>query len=62
MKTIELTVSPTGETTLETKGFAGDGCKEASAFLEQALGVKQSDRPTSEAFTQPEHSSLRQSF
>jgi len=50
MKTIELVVSPKGESTLETKGFAGDSCKAASSFLEAALGVKLSERPTAEAF------------
>ena len=61
MKTIELVVSPSGETTLETKGFAGQGCREASAFLEAALGAKQSDQPTAEAFRAADPTSLRQS-
>ena len=30
---IEITVSPTGATTLETKGFAGSSCRDASEFL-----------------------------
>ena len=38
MKTIEITVSPNGETQVETKGFAGSECREASKFLESALG------------------------
>jgi len=50
MKTIELVVSPKGETKLETKGFSGDSCHEATAFLEAALGAKQSDQATAEAF------------
>ena len=36
---IEVTVSPQGETTVQTKGFTGSTCQEASKFLEQALGV-----------------------
>jgi hypothetical protein len=36
---IEVTVSPTGETTVQTKGYAGGDCIQASRFLEQALGV-----------------------
>jgi hypothetical protein len=60
MKTIELVVSPTGETKLQTRGFTGDSCREASAFLEAALGAKQSDQPTSEAFAAANESSLQQ--
>jgi hypothetical protein len=38
MKTIEITVSPKGETKVETRGFTGPECREASRFVEQALG------------------------
>ena len=38
MKTIEITVGPKGETSIQTKGFAGAECREASRFLEHALG------------------------
>ena len=38
MKTIEIIVSPTGQTRVETKGFAGGECRQASEFLEKALG------------------------
>ncbi len=41
MKTIELIVSPDGSSRVETKGFAGSDCQQASRFLEQALGQKQ---------------------
>ena len=47
-KIIEIIVSPTGETRLETKGFSGEECKEASKFVEQALGNCQSERLTAE--------------
>jgi hypothetical protein len=40
MKTIEVVVSPQGEVTAETKGFAGSSCREASRFIEQALGQR----------------------
>ena len=36
---IEVTVSPQGETKIQTKGYEGPRCQEASKFLEQALGV-----------------------
>ena len=47
-KIIEIIVSPTGETRLETKGFSGEECKEASKFVEHALGNRQSERLTTE--------------
>ncbi len=50
MKTIEIIVSPQGETRLETKGFAGASCQDASRFIESALGEKLSDRPTAERY------------
>ena len=47
---IEVTVSPKGETTIQTKGYAGSDCLQASKFLEQALGVAASDSKTSEYY------------
>ena len=37
---IEVTVSPRGETHIETKGFTGGHCREASKALETALGCR----------------------
>jgi len=50
MKTIEIIVGPQGETRLETKGFDGASCQEASRFIENALGKKLSDQPTAERY------------
>ena len=47
-QTIEITVKPDGSTSLETKGFAGNGCHAASEFLERALGSRESEHLTSE--------------
>ena len=47
---IEVLISPQGETKIETKGFAGSTCQQASQFLEQALGAKLSDKPTAELY------------
>ena len=47
-KVIEIIVSPTGETRLETKGFAGVECKAASKFVEQALGAATGEQITAE--------------
>jgi hypothetical protein len=48
VKTIEITVSPKGETKVETKGFTGAECREASRFLEQALGQRTAEQLTAE--------------
>jgi hypothetical protein len=47
---IEVTVSPQGETTVQTKGYSGADCVQASKFIEQALGTPTADRKTSEFF------------
>ncbi len=47
-KTIEIIVSPTGETRLETKGFAGSSCRDASRLIEEALGQRSDERLTPE--------------
>ena len=48
MRTIEIVVSPKGETTVTTKGFAGATCQQASKFIEQALGQRTGEQLTSE--------------
>ena len=48
MKTIELLVAPDGSSRLETRGFAGEACRDASRFLEEALGVRLSETLTAE--------------
>ena len=50
-KRIEIVVDAKGGTTIETKGFAGGECIEASRFVEQALGQKTSERTTAEFYT-----------
>ena len=47
-KIIEVIVSPTGETKIETKGFAGSSCRDASKFLEEALGQRTGEQPRAE--------------
>jgi hypothetical protein len=51
-QTIEIMVSPTGETTVQTKGFAGSSCQAASKFIEQALGKQTSEQLTPEFYQQ----------
>jgi hypothetical protein len=60
-RVIEVTVSPKGETTVQTKGYAGVDCLRASQFLEQALGVASADRKTGEYYlTNPAEQQVRQ--
>ena len=60
-KIIEIIVSPKGEATVTTKGFAGSSCREASKFVEQALGQQTSERLTGEFYAhQTQHEQLRE--
>lgn len=45
---IEIIVSTTGQSQVQTKGFSGNSCREASLFIEQALGKRTDERLTSE--------------
>ena len=49
-KTIEIIVTPSGETTLQTTGLTGPSCRDASKFLEAALGQQTGERLTSEFY------------
>lgn len=48
MKIIEIIVQPDGQARVETKGFAGAECRQASEFVEKALGKRTGERLTSE--------------
>ena len=51
MKIIEVVVSPRGETTIQTRGFSGSECQQASKWIEQSLGASVFEQKTSEFFT-----------
>ena len=53
--TIEITVAPDGTTSVQTRGYAGAACKDATALLERALG-----RVTGEQLTAEYHQSQTQ--
>ena len=58
---IEIIVSPQGESRVETKGFTGQECREASKFIEQALGQRTSEQLTAEFHqTAEQHQSSQQ--
>ena len=52
MRTIEIIVDAKGEVTVQTKGFSGSSCRDASRIIEQALGEKIAEKLTAE-FYQP---------
>ena len=54
-KTITLLISPEGKVKLETGGFTGSSCREASRFLEDALGVGNVERLKPEYFLEENH-------
>lgn len=47
-KIIEITVNTKGETTVTTRGFSGSSCRDASKFIEQALGQRMAETLTVE--------------
>ena len=51
MPTIEITISPQGNTKITTKGYTGRKCQDATRELEKALGAKTGDRKTIEFYT-----------
>ena len=52
MKTIEIIVSRKGESQVETKGFTGNSCRQASKFIETALGKRSGETLKPEFYTQ----------
>lgn len=51
MRSIEVVIDARGEVRLQTKGYTGAECRQASAEIEKALGIVQSDQPTAEMYT-----------
>ena len=48
--TIEVVIDSQGNVRLQTAGFSGSNCRQASAALETALGVVQTEQVTSEFY------------
>jgi hypothetical protein len=48
-KSIEVVISPNGQTRIETRGYSGESCRDASRFLEEALGLRIAETSTAEA-------------
>jgi hypothetical protein len=49
-KVIRVIVGPKGETKVETSGFSGGECREASRFLEEDLGQASGEQLTAEYY------------
>lgn len=49
-KIIQVIVSPKGETKIETTGFTGSSCQDATRELERALGGTVSENLTGEYY------------
>ena len=45
MKTVTLVINKSGQVAMETRGFDGQSCKDATKALELGLGVVLSDKP-----------------
>jgi hypothetical protein len=62
MKVIEVIIDTQGGVSMETKGFAGIACREATQELERALGIVTRDQHTPEMFhaaQQSQHQTLK---
>jgi hypothetical protein len=51
-RTIEIIVAPNGQSQVQTKGFTGSSCRQASGFIEQAIGQRTSEQLTAEFYQQ----------
>jgi len=47
-KTIEIIVTPDGKSSVQSVGFTGSSCRDASRFLEEALGQRTGEILTAE--------------
>ncbi len=60
-KIIEIVVAPDGQTRVETKGFVGSECRDASRFIEEAIGQRADEQLKAEFHqTAPAEQQIRQ--
>lgn len=50
MKTVTISISAEGETTIAVKGVTGPSCLDLTRAIEQAIGRPVSDEPTSDMY------------
>ena len=46
MKSISIIVDKVGQVSMQTHGYEGQSCKDATKAIEQGLGIVISDKPT----------------
>ena len=51
-RTIEIIVAPNGQSQVQTKGFTDSSCRQASQFIEKALGQRTSEQLTADFYQQ----------
>ena len=62
MRIIEIIVDAKGQSKVETRGFTGGECREASKFIEQALGQRTDEKLTADFYqAQSSEQQLKQS-
>lgn len=49
-RTIEIMITANGNTLVQTRGFSGTSCRQASKFLEESLGQRVSESLTAEYY------------
>lgn len=57
---IIVTINPDGLTSVETKGYVGKSCQDASRFIEEALGKVQSEKLKPEFYQQSAGNRIQQ--
>ena len=55
-KTIQITVTPDGSTSMKTTGFTGSSCRDATRELERALGMSGRESLLPEFFVRNDNS------
>ena len=50
MRVVEITVDSKGQSKVITRGFTGGECREASKFIEQALGQRIDEKLTADFY------------
>ena len=59
-RTIEIIITANGQTSIRTKGFAGQSCRDATRSIERGLGETSGEQLTPEFYlTQPAHEQNR---
>lgn len=58
VRSIEIIVSTTGAVRVQTRGFEGGTCRDASRALEAALGSRTAESLTGEFYSQTTHAEL----